>query len=94
MRWCVYLHLSAVAICAIFSLADRGLFVSHSTSQWFEDNLSALLLPALAAWIACPLTAAFISMRRVRRSQKVGYGLLAEAILSVAQMAALLPAVV
>jgi hypothetical protein len=54
MRWLIYLHLGAVAICACFSLADCRLLWSLPFSEVVLPIAHVMLLPALIAWIVCP----------------------------------------
>ncbi len=92
MRWLIYLHLEAVVLCTGFSLSDRRLFWSVPLSEMLLPFVSALLIPALIAWLACPLGVLILACRSPRPPH-VPAALLAEAALSLAQCAALLPAV-
>ncbi|MDB5345113.1 MAG: hypothetical protein JWP89_3490 [Schlesneria sp.] len=92
MRWLIYLHLAAVAICACLSLADRGLLWSLQFSQAAYPIAQVMLLPALIAWIACPLGAMIIAARS-SGFRRMAAPVLAEVALFFAQVAALLPSV-
>jgi hypothetical protein len=92
MRWLIYLHLAAVAICACLSMADRGLLWSLPFSQAVYPIAQVLLVPALVAWIVCPLGALVIAGRSSTIRQ-MAVPVLAEVALFFAQFAALLPAV-
>jgi hypothetical protein len=92
MRWLIYLHLGAVAICACFSLADCRLLWSLPFSEVVLPIAHVMLLPALIAWIVCPLGALVIAGRSANARQ-MAVPILAEVALFFAQFAALLPAV-
>jgi hypothetical protein len=57
MRIVIYAHLAAVAFCLCFSLADRGLFVSHAASVVVLRLVPFIFPLALLAWLACPIAA-------------------------------------
>ncbi|HEY2251600.1 MAG TPA: hypothetical protein VGH74_11090, partial [Planctomycetaceae bacterium] len=91
-RWAVFSHAAAVAVCASFSLADRGLLVNHSVSRIFYNNFKILLLPALLAWLLCPVVVV-VSLARGHISTRSDIiGLIPEVLLCLAQMYSLLPA--
>jgi hypothetical protein len=92
MHRCLYLHCLAVAVCVGFSLADGGLFVSPAISQIALPVFRWLLLPALAALVACPIIVVEIARRKWGTSRKVALGILAEFLLCTGQICALLPA--
>ena len=92
MRRCLYFHCLAVAVCVGFSLADGGLFVSPAVSQIAIQVFRWLLLPALAAFVACPIIVVEIARRKWGTSRKVALGIMAEVLLCVGQICALWPA--
>jgi hypothetical protein len=92
MRFCILAHLIAVAFCAIFSLADRDLFISPPASAFTNGTLSFLLLPSVAAMFVCPMIALSISIRKWRSKTTIGFGLFAEVLVTAAHLLAILPA--
>ncbi len=92
MRWLIYPQLAAVAICACLSMADRGLLWSLPFSQAVYPITQVMLIPALIAWIVCPLGALIIAGRSLGIRQMTA-PILAEVALFLAQFAVLLPAV-
>ena len=73
-------HLAAAMVCEAFTLADRGLLISHEISQAFYAPLSILMFPAFSSCLVCPLVviAGVIKMRK--RHAAVIIALVSEAI--------------
>lgn len=92
MRRCLYFHCLAVAVCVGFSLADGGMFVSPAISQFALPIFRWLLVPALAALIACPVIVVESAWRKWGASRKAALGIMAEFLLCAGQICALLPA--
>ena len=71
-------------------MSDRGLFWSVPLSSMLLPLVSAFLVPALIAWLVCSVGVLVLACRSPRPPH-VPAALLAEAALSLAQCAALLP---
>ena len=91
MRWLIYLHLAAVAMCALFSLADGGFLWSKPLSQLVTFCGNVLLIPSLLAWVLCPVGTLMIACCSSRNSPVI-VPIFAEAVLFLSQFIALLPA--
>ena len=92
IRLGIYWHLGAVIICEAFSLADRGLLVSHAISSAMYFILGFFLIPAMLSWIACPLVV-FIGAVRMRcRWKQCMMALFCEVLLFIMQFNAIAPA--
>jgi hypothetical protein len=92
MRIVIYAHLAAVAFCLCFSLADRGLFVSHAASVVVLRLVPFIFPLALLAWLACPI-AALVIYHRSQTPKKLRWAVVAEVALWCAQWVVLLPTV-
>lgn len=55
VRRVIYCHLVAAAVCLSLSLADRGLLVNHAVLNFVEQYLFGFILPAIMAWLICPV---------------------------------------
>lgn len=86
-------HLCAVAVCVAFSLADRGLFFNKSLSRLFFQYGGIFFTLALLAWPLCPLMWIWLSITGRLSRRDMLWGGIAEGLLCLAQMLALLPAV-
>lgn len=91
MRGLIYLHLAAVVVCALFSLADGGFLWSKPLSPLMLLCGNVILVPSLLAWVICPLGTLMIACGYSRKSHAV-VPIFAEAALFLSQFIALLPA--
>jgi|GEM_PF-6612447 len=91
-RMWIYAHLACVTICVAFSLADRGQFISHDVSHRAIDGISILLFPALLGWLLCPMMTIAMADRSKLGPRPFRVAVIAEGIMVVAQVVALLPA--
>ncbi|WP_417847507.1 hypothetical protein [Thalassoglobus sp.] len=60
IRWIVYIHLAGVALTVCLSLADRGLFLSSTISNWlasitFEAGSPIVGIVILIIFWGCPI---------------------------------------
>ena len=92
VRLAIYLHLMAVVISEIFSLADRGLFWSHEVSRLVYDNIGILMVPSLFAFLFGPPIILFLAIRKLGRSRKLIFAIMAEACVAFGHVYALMPA--
>ena len=92
MRSCIYTHLTAIVICASFSLADRGLLVSPTISEAAEPLFNWVFLPSLLALVVCPALVLIVIVCGKWTSRQSMAAVLAEALLVPAHVFALLPA--
>lgn len=93
VRWIVYCHLVAVAICTLLSLSDRSLLINHTVSRVVFVSTEFLIFPAVVAWILCP-TVLLIAIGRGTLSRRATViAVSAEILLSIAQTYAILPSV-
>ncbi len=92
MRYLIYVHLVAVTACACTSLADARLLWSQQFSESVLPFGTAILLPALIAWLACPIGTLVIACRSYQ-VQPVSIFILTEIALFFAQFATIYPAV-
>lgn len=93
VRWVIFSHLIAIAVCLAMTLADRGLLVNSSVSDFVENNLMILLLPALLAGLVLPAVLLIAVCRGTVARRSTVIGIIAEILLCVAQLYVLLPAV-
>ncbi len=93
IRLGIYSHLAAAMVCEAFSLADRGLLISHDISRAFDGPLAILMFPAFCSCLVCPLVviAGVIKMRK--RQKAVIIALVSEAIVCWIWFEALAPSV-
>ena len=93
IRLGIYSHLVAAMVCEAFSLADRGLLISHDISRAFYCPLTILMFPAFRCCLVCPLVviAGVIKMRK--RHTAVIIALVSEAIVFWTWFEALAPSV-
>lgn len=95
MRTVIYTHLAAVAVSVAISLIARWRFVSIPVSEALQPLLMPLSFSVALAWFACPLLMLLmigvLIWNRPPLRQAVP-ALLAERLLTIAQLLALLPA--
>ncbi len=93
VRWTVYAHVVAVAVYLMLSLADRGLLINVGFSRQAFSYLELLALPALIAWPLCPAVIVIAWAQGFVPKRSATMAIIAEFLLSITQMYALLPAV-
>jgi len=55
IRLGIYSHLAAAMVCEAFTLADRGLLISHEISRASYGPLTIMMFPAFCCCLVCPL---------------------------------------
>jgi len=77
----------------MFSLADRGLFISVAASEFVFNWMAILIWPALLSLVGCPILVLRAVALRKDTPFHVFTAILAEAIVVFSQFVALLPSV-
>ena len=80
-------------VCEAFTLADRGLLISHEISRAFYGPLTILMLPAFCSCLVCPLVVIVGVIRMHKRHNAVIIALVSEAIVFWMWFEALAPCV-
>ncbi len=93
IRLGIYSHLVAAMVCEAFSLADRGLLISHEISRAFYGPLTILMFPASLSCLVCPLVVIAGVFRIRKRHCTMIIALVSEAIVFWMWFAALAPSV-
>lgn len=91
IRFAILCHLIAVTAFLAFTLADRGLFLSHSVSRFLMDYCGIIfVLSVVVSWI-CPIAVAVQLFRGNLSATTRFFAFVAEAALFIAQFIVLLP---
>ena len=92
-RWVVFCHVVAVVVCAMMSLADRGLLVNPDFSEVTYGYLIVLANPAAVVGLLCPCVLTMTWLCGFVPNKSAVMAGIAEFLLFLAQLYALLPAV-
>ena len=93
IRLAIYSHLASAMVCEAFSLADRGLLISHEISQAFYGPLTIMMFPAFCCCLICPLVVIVGVVKMRKRHSAVIIALVSEAIVFWMWFEALAPSV-
>ena len=93
VRWIIYTHLVSVIYCTILSMADSGLLINHQISQLFNPTTEYPWILGLMALPCCPLFLIAVLIKSPISKRATVTALVAEALLCLAHVFALLPAV-
>jgi hypothetical protein len=91
VRIAIGAHLAGVCVCAAFSILDRSAIGLPPDGSLLRLAVSVLLLTAFLEWFICPVTVLAVALRR-GNSWQTAYSVLAEFVLCLSQIFALLPA--
>lgn len=87
LRWVVAVHCVAVLYCLAYMTASRRMLVSQNFSEALEYYGAILLVPALVAWLVCPVVVVFLAARYGTSPTTRVFAILAEVLLWFAQLA-------
>lgn len=93
VRAIVGVHLIAVASSCLCSLADRGLLPGPAFLRFVLELASLCACPGMLCWVACPLALIVLRLCGLVQGPPFVLGMIAEALLCIAQLWMLLPLV-
>lgn len=93
VRWIAYLHLLAIANCLVFTLADRGLFVSNRLSGFVIQGGGILQILSLLGLFLFPVAMLVLLLSGRLKGKSAAYGVIVEVALTITHATVLLPAV-
>ena len=93
VRWVIYTHLVSVIYCTIHSLAGSGLLINDQISQLFNPTAEYPVILGLIALPCCPLFLIAVLIKNPISKRVTVTALVAEALLCLAHVFVLLPAV-
>jgi hypothetical protein len=93
VRWIAVLHLLAIANCLVFTLADRGLFVSNRLSGFVIQGGGILQILSLLGLFLFPVAMLVLLLSGRLKGKSAAYGVLVEVVLTITHVMVLQPQV-